>query len=172
MRLTPLWIILLGMCSCTNSSDTNENGIRGTSENMKIDTSVTGMKNEQEQVSVSGCYRAVLGRDTSLMQLMQQGEQLSGRLSFKNYEKDASKGFVQGMVHGDTLQLWYTFSSEGVNSVMEIYFLKHNEDLLRGIGPVANSKDSAFYKDPPNLKFDVDPVFHNIPCDEIFLKYL
>ncbi|MEO6188599.1 MAG: hypothetical protein ABIO82_06725 [Ginsengibacter sp.] len=173
MRLANLWIILLGICSCTSPSTKNENSTSDASGNtMQADSSVNGMNNESEQVNVSGCYRAVLKRDTSQMQLMQQGEQLSGRLSFKNFEKDASKGFVQGIVNGDTLKLWYTFSSEGLNSVMEIYFLKGKDNLLRGIGSVSNKNDSTFYSDHSSIKFDAEPIFRKIDCDEILLKYL
>jgi hypothetical protein len=78
---------------------------------------------------VEGCYRGVLVRDTFAASLHQKENSITGKLSFDNYEKDGISGSVTGKLQGDVLQLYYNFASEGMNSIMEVYFKYSNHKL-------------------------------------------
>ena len=55
--------------------------------------------------TIKGCYMQVLGRDTFAASLQQQGNRVTGKLSFNNYEKDGSTGTVKGKMEDNILKL-------------------------------------------------------------------
>ena len=136
-----------------------------------------GSKNFSDSITgkvpmdLSGCYWKVLKRDTFALQLTQNGNDITGKLSFDNYEKDASSGFVRGTADGDIMKLWYNFASEGMNSVMEIYFKKDGERLLRGTGPVDVSGDTSYYTDHASIQYLENQSFEKLVCEELPAKY-
>lgn len=119
---------------------------------------------------IAGCYMQVLKRDTFAANLQQQGNTVTGRLSFDNYEKDGSTGTVSGKLQGDVLKLEYVFVSEGMNSVMELYF-KYNEGILvRGIGEMNTKGDTAYFINPALIKYN-GSALKKIPCENLPGKY-
>src|SRR5688572_14328144 len=77
---------------------------------------------ENSMSGIEGCYMQVLARDTFAASLQQDGTNITGKLSFDNFEKDGSTGSVKGEREDNIIKLLYSFASEGTNSVMEIYF--------------------------------------------------
>ncbi len=61
----------------------------------------------------SFCYVGVTGKDSVFASIDDNLGTITGKLSYKNSEKDSSKGDVTGFKSGDTLKLTYEFSSEG-----------------------------------------------------------
>lgn len=110
------------------------------------------------------CYRKVLARDTFAIRIIQTGYTVSGDLLFDNYEKDSSKGRVKGVVVGDILKLWYDFQSEGMRSVMEVYFKKQGDKLIRGIGPVDVKGDTSYFKDPSGIRYEEKEAWSKVDC--------
>ena len=121
-------------------------------------------------VDFSGCYVSIMGRDTFATQLMQDGQDVNGRLSFDNFEKDASSGTVTGRVDGNIIGLQYQFQSEGMQSVMEVYFKVLGDSLLRGIGEMSTRGDTAYFVDRDNIRYE-GSAFKKIPCDDLNEKY-
>ncbi|CAN5268090.1 hypothetical protein BH09BAC2_BH09BAC2_01440 [soil metagenome] len=115
----------------------------------------------------TGCYMQVLKRDTFAIKIEQSDNNISGKLMFDNYEKDGSTGTVHGTIEGNILKLWYNFASEGMNSVMEIYFKKEGQTLLRGIGNIASKDDSTYYSDPASIKYHADQTLSRTSCETI-----
>ena len=122
-------------------------------------------RNSQEQAqapaaepSVVGCYVATLGKDVYTMNLNSQiDKQVSGMLSFKNFEKDSSNGTFLGVYNGGLLVADYFFASEGMDSKMQVIFRKEGDNFVRGFGPMDASGEK--FADFNNIKFDPKQTF-------------
>ena len=119
-----------------------------------------------------GCYWKVVQKDTFALHLQQSKGTVSGRLTFNNYQKDKSTGTVHGNIDGDIIRLWYTFSSEGMNSVMEIYFKKQDDGLVRGLGNVAVKGDTSYFENAGEVRYRTDQVFTRVSCSQVPSRYL
>ncbi|MBK8494901.1 MAG: hypothetical protein IPL50_07650 [Chitinophagaceae bacterium] len=52
------------------------------------------------------------------------------------------------------LKLDYVFASEGMNSVMEVYFKYKDGILVRGIGEMKTNGDTAYFINPALIKYN------------------
>ena len=177
MRLLFFAFTALITTACNNNTTTAEERTDSTAE-QKADTNEPGVPAEHPSVEIpeadvvaSRCYWKILNRDTFAIRLDQSGNSVTGKLSFDNFEKDASSGIVRGKVEGNIIKLWYNFASEGMNSVMEVYFKKEGDQLLRGIGPVDVKGDSSYFTDPAAIEYRQDQSFNKIPCATLPGKY-
>ena len=59
------------------------------------------------------CFRQIMGRDTTTLRLVVNGEQASGYLDIKPYEKDRARGSFQGTVKNNQIQADWQRSGEG-----------------------------------------------------------
>ena len=116
---------------------------------------------------VSGCYRRILARDTFTAILEQKESAINGKLIFDNYQKDGSAGDVKGKIEGDIIKLIYTFNSEGMRSVMHVYFRSQHNGLIRGIGDMETRGDTAYFKNKEMIIFPEDENWSKISCDEV-----
>jgi hypothetical protein len=114
----------------------------------------------------------VLKRDTMVLHLASNtGDNISGRLSFDNYEKDGSSGTVKGKREGDVLKLTYSFQSEGTNNVMEVYFKEENDGMVRGIGEMQTKGDTAYFVHPDKVSYLPNGMMRKTDCKEVPDKY-
>jgi hypothetical protein len=110
------------------------------------------------QDSIKGCYIAYLAKDVyTLSVLSQDGESFDGKLSFKNFEKDSSSGTYVGTYKNGILLGDYSFSSEGMNSVMQVIFKKSGNNFIRGYGDL-NGEGTRF-SDLNKITYDNSQVF-------------
>ena len=121
-------------------------------------------------INVEGCYLQILQRDSFTASLQQQGNILTGKLSFNNYEKDKNSGTVTGKLNGQILKLWYNFNSEGMKSVMEVYFKKEGNKLIRGTSDMGTKGDTSFFLNKDAIKYE-SGALKKIPCNELPVKY-
>ena len=162
MRLVIILSIIL--FSCSNNSR-EEDGKEQQKENNK------DIVDKPTSADIEGCYWQVLKRDTLVAWLVQKGDSISGKLSFDNFEKDGSSGFVRGSLDGDIIKLWYSFQSEGMNSVMEVWYKKQGDALLRGIGAPGVKADTSYFTDHSEIQFDPRQRLQKVACSEIPAKY-
>lgn len=156
----------LFLFSCTNRSD--QKPADGTAGDPPArDTSATAANAND----LNGCFLRVLQRDTLVAHLQQNGNAITGKLTFDNFEKDGSTGTVKGTLEGDILKLIYTFRSEGMNSVMEVYFKKQDDKLIRGTGEINVKGDTAYFTQPRNISYEGDDVLRKVACAELDEKY-
>jgi hypothetical protein len=138
------FILILGGLVILNSCEKND-GKQLNVENRKPDTLAIS-SNERNQIvlteNVDYCYMNVIAKDSTFLSYKISNGQVSGKLIYKNFEKDSNFGDVTGKVAGDTLKLNYKFNSEGVNSEREIYFLQDSGVLLEGIGEYSDPSAS------------------------------
>ena len=151
-------LALLLICFCIGCADNSTE---------PTDTSVTDQPDTTQVAGASGCYRLIVKRDTMVVTLQQQGNAITGSMVFDNYQKDGSKGTIQGTIEGDIIKVWYDFQSEGMRSYMEVYFKLQQESLIRGLGTVATRGDTSFYSNPADIRFTEEMVYQKISCDSI-----
>lgn len=128
-------------------------------------------QNNEATSGLPGCYLRVLKRDTLALSIQQNGKTITGRLSFKNFEKDGSTGTVTGAIDEDILKLIYSFQSEGMHSVMEVYFKIEGNALIHGVGEVAVKSDTAYYANPKEITYPAANMLVKISCDQLASKY-
>lgn len=161
MKLLAFLFSLLLVASCNNSVQTN---------NVATDTN---KKEPAKEIThdLSGCYLRVLKRDTLALSIQQKGDSVTGKLSFNNYEKDGSTGTVNGSIENNTLKLFYNFQSEGMQSVMEVYFKIADDMLIHGVGEVAAKSDTTYYANPGQLTYPESNRLIKIDCGKLDSKY-
>ena len=107
-----------------------------------------------ESSTLQTCYMEVNGQDTLFVSLDDKLGTITGKMRYKNFEKDSSFGDVMGTQNGDTIKLNYTFEAEGTTSDREIYFLRKDGNLIEGIGEHKTEGNRDFYANPAQLKYE------------------
>ena len=113
----------------------------------------------------------VVAKDSTFLSYKIANGNVSGKLKYKNFEKDSSSGDISGTVSGDTLKINYKFSSEGSMSEREIYFLQDSGVLLEGIGKYAEtSTNKAVYESTKSINFTKGQRLNPADCKMILEK--
>lgn len=107
-----------------------------------------------EPSTLQTCYFAANGKDSIFVSLDDNLGTITGKMRYKNFEKDSSFGDVMGTQNGDTIKLSYTFQAEGTTSEREIYFLKKDVGLIEGIGDHKTEGNKDLYANPAQLKYE------------------
>lgn len=130
---------LLMICSCEKNDGKQMNV-----ENKKPDTLAVSQDPNQisKKENVDFCYMSVIAKDSMFLSYKITNGNVSGKLKYKNFEKDSNSGYITGKIAGDTLKLDYKFASEGSVSEREIYFLQDSGVLLEGIGEYSDPSTS------------------------------
>ncbi|HEY5751490.1 MAG TPA: hypothetical protein VIU12_35770 [Chryseolinea sp.] len=100
-----------------------------------------------------GCYAFHEGGSSIELQLEVNGDAASGDLVYSLEEKDKNTGTIQGRVKGNTMDAYYTFTSEGTTSVREVIFQWVDNSLVEGIGEHIERNDTSFYVDKKKVTF-------------------
>ena len=142
--------IVLSAVSCEKKSNETVN-----TEATADSTVVVPESNEPlESSTLQTCYMEVAGKDTLFVSLDDNLGTITGKMRYKNFEKDSSIGDLIGTQNGDTLMLNYTFEAEGTTSEREIYFLRKDGNLIEGIGEHKTESNKDFYANPAQLKYE------------------
>lgn len=120
--------------------------------------------------STETCYAGNTGKDSVFISIDDNLGTLTGKLEYRNFEKDVSKGNLIGMKSGDTLKFSYSFSSEGKQSDREIYFLKKDNTLIEGIGEYKVDGTQDLYANPAAVKF-TGQVLKQEDCSAVLSKF-
>ena len=160
MQKIPLFILIIFLFSC-NESNNNE-----TEKIFDTDTTLTDSAEVKENVDLSGCYMRVTGRDTLLLRINQNGDDITGTLEFDNYQKDSSSGSLKGKKSADGLiHVYYDFFAEGMRSVREMYFKPGNKKLTMATGDMDYSGDTAIFKNAPQLFYSQSDALTLVDCE-------
>jgi hypothetical protein len=156
--LTAAFFILI-TAACTNENKSKQAG--DTAEVIAVDTTFTAANPKNLR---SDCYVYIKNRDTANLKINIEGEELTGELSYKLFEKDSNTGKIAGEMRGDTIIAEYTFDSEGMRSVREVAFLKKADgNIYEGFGEVMEKDGKMIFKNHSALKFD-SMVFTKTDC--------
>ena len=153
------------LVACNNSNTNNYSSNSKTSDSGKIIS--PGVENGPVS-DVIGCYMKIVGRDTAILKLEQNGKEYSGKMLYDNYEKDGSRGTIKGKEEEGILKLWYDFNSEGMHSVTEVYFKKENGKFLRGVGDMDTKTDTAYFIS--GINYSDKEAFTKVDCGSIEWK--
>ncbi len=114
-------------------------------ERPSADTASVTEKDVDTLGAKSSCYIGITGKDTVFASIDDNLGTITGKLRYKNNEKDSSTGDITGFKSGDTLKLTYEFQSEGTKSRRDIYFIQRNNTLTEGIGEQKNENGQMKY---------------------------
>ncbi len=153
-------IISLAVSCDKNSTETS-------STNQTIDSLVIIPESNEpiESSSLQTCYLEAINKDSVFITLEDNLGTITGKVRYKNFEKDSSSGDLIGNQNGDTLRLVYNFESEGVMSEREIYFLKKDGNLVEGIGEHKVEGIKSTYSNRSELKYD-GHVLKQVDCTD------
>lgn len=115
----------------------------------------------------SFCYIGVAGKDSVFASIDDNLGTIIGKLSYKNSEKDSSKGDVTGFKSGDTLKLTYEFASEGKKSKRDIYFLQKDNTLTEGIGDHKEEDGHSKYADEKKISYQDGQKLNTADCKAV-----
>jgi hypothetical protein len=101
----------------------------------------------------SFCYMGVTGKDSVFANIDDNLGTITGKMSYKNFEKDSNKGDISGYKSGDTLKLTYEFESEGKKSTRDIFFIQKGNSLLEGIGDHKEENGQVKYANEKNISY-------------------
>lgn len=118
-----------------------------------------------ESSTLQTCYMEAINKDSVFISLDDNLGTITGKMRYKNFEKDSSYGDLMGSQNGDTLKLVYTFESEGSTSEREIYFLKKDGNLLEATGEYKVDGIKSMYANPATLKYDAH-VLKQTDCND------
>lgn len=158
-------IIALAAVSCNKKTETSNVNSADSSGVFTDEESVA----DSTLAATTGCYMQVTGNDTLFAQIDDNLGTVTGKLHYKNHQKDSSFGDLLGSSVGDTIKVDYTFQSEGSLSIREIWFLKKDGKLLEGIGPF--DKTGEKYANYKNIKFGDGHVLDAVDCKTIASKF-
>lgn len=122
-----------------------------------------------ESSTLQTCYAGNTGKDSVFVSLEDNLGTLTGKMRYKNFEKDSSSGDIFGTKNGDTLKLTYNFTAEGKGSEREIYFLQKDGKITEGIGEHKTEGNQDFYANPSQLKFEGN-VLSLVDCTDFDKK--
>ena len=114
--------------------------------------------------SKSFCYLGVTGKDSVFVSIDDNLGTVTGKMRYKNSEKDSSKGDLAGFKSGDTLKMTYEFASEGTTSKRDIFFIQKDGTLLEGIGNQKDENGEMKYADEKNVTYKDGQKFEAADC--------
>lgn len=114
--------------------------------------------------SKSFCYLGVTGKDSVFVTIDDNLGTVTGKMRYKNTEKDSSKGDLAGFKSGDTLKLTYEFASEGTTSKRDIFFIQKGTTLLEGMGNQKNENGGRKYADEKKVSYKDGQKFETADC--------
>jgi hypothetical protein len=119
----------------------------------------------QQTAGQESCYLGIMKKDSILLLISsQQQNQVLGELQYKHFEKDSSRGTLQGELRGDTLLAEYKFMSEGTESIRQVAFLRKGADWVEGYGEAEVKNGRMAFKDPAHLNFDDSWTLKKVNC--------
>ena len=143
------FIVLFAMSCEKKSSETVD-----TSTTPPDSVTVPETNEPVESSTLQTCYMTNTKQDSVFVMLDDNLGTITGKMYYKNFEKDSSIGDVVGSKSGDTLKLNYTFQSEGTTSDREIYFLQKGGNLIEGIGDHKEEGNKVIYADYKKIKYE------------------
>lgn len=114
--------------------------------------------------SKSFCYLGATGKDSVFVSIDDNLGTITGKMRYKNSEKDSSKGDLTGFKSGDTLKLTYEFASEGTTSKRDIFFIQKDGNLLEGIGIQKDENGEMKYADEKKIAYKDGQKLETADC--------
>ncbi len=150
--------VALIFCGCNDSNENEKQSVRNDSAGTR---EVSTAKNSRGPE----CYAQRTSTDTIQLSFTQNDSTVNGRLSINRSGKDRNNGTFIGEMKGDTLLALYSFQSEGITSVREIAFLRKENVMIEGYGPISQRNGKSIFTDHAKLTFDAKMELIKLPCE-------
>ena len=118
----------------------------------------------QVMIPASSCYSSTTGKDTVTLKVEIFPNVVTGKLSYKFYQKDSNEGEFDGKFHGDTLLADYKFMSEGKLSTRQVIFLIKNNVAREGYGKMEEKNGKMVFKDMKGVSFASGLALNKVEC--------
>ncbi len=112
----------------------------------------------------SYCFMGATGKDSVFVSIDDNLGTVTGKMAYKNSEKDSSTGELTGFRSGDTLKLTYEFASEGTTSKRDIFFLQKDGNLMEGIGNQKDENGQMKYADETKVAYKDGQKLETADC--------
>ena len=149
---TLLFALPIVLFSCNNQPAAPPEAAVDTSSKMEI------------MVPAQTCYLGTIAKDSVFLKTEKFPNVVTGTLEYKNYEKDSSKGELEGKMSGDTLIAQYRFSSEGTTSISQVVFLIKGDSAYEGFGEMEEKDGVMVFKNLNEIKFDTTLILNKVSC--------
>ena len=146
IRFNLFTLFIIGLAACNQNTKTNTTGSEKKDTVAATDTKLSFL-NEREK-----CFMAFVGKDSAFLSLIKNGEIISGDLIYQFSEKDNTKGNLNGTLNGDTLNLDYTFQSEGITSKRPLKFLIAKDRIIEIYGSAKDKEGKGFIYNSSDCK--------------------
>lgn len=150
---TLLFALPIVLFSCNNQPAPTPESVVDTSSKMEI------------MVPAQTCYLGTIAKDSVFLKTEKFPNVVTGTLEYKNYEKDSSKGELEGKMSGDTLIAQYRFSSEGTTSISQVVFLIKGDSAYEGFGEMEEKDGVMVFKNLNEIKFDTTLILNQTNCN-------
>ncbi|NOW97417.1 hypothetical protein [Mucilaginibacter sp. SG564] len=156
-----LCLLVAGMmaasCSGNHSNNTDTLGTAG-----KKDTALANAA-DAPVVNMQYCFYHTDGtaaQDTTTVNILINGDQVTGKMNWVPKEKDARKGTISGKLNGNAIKALWTFSQEGSKDTMSVEF------QLRGnaLAQKPYSYDAKTGRQQTNTKADYSVIYNMKNC--------
>ncbi|MGN8071938.1 hypothetical protein [Mucilaginibacter sp. 22184] len=156
-----LCLLVAGMmaasCSGNHSNNTDTLGTAG-----KKDTALANAA-DAPVVNMQYCFYHTDGtaaQDTTTVNILINGDQVTGKMNWVPKEKDARKGTISGKLNGNAIKALWTFSQEGSKDTMSVEF------QLRGnaLAQKPYSYDAKTGRQQTNTKADYSIIYNMKNC--------
>lgn len=94
------------------------------------------------------CFQQVVSRDTTTLKLVINGQQASGYLDNKPYEKDRARGAFTGTVDNNVIRVDWQRSGEGQTQVYPLNFTRNGDTISWYEGERIEQQGKWVLKDP------------------------
>lgn len=134
-------------------------------------TDSTGVFTDTESVAdstlsaTSQCYIMAKGNDTLFASIDDNLGTISGKLYYKNANKEHSFGEILGFSTDDTIKVDYSYTSNGTTRTKEVWFLKKDNKLYEGSGKYDASGEK--YANGKSVTFDTENFLKSEDCKVI-----
>lgn len=154
MRFTYLTIVIttLFFAACNSQQNKTEN---------KDSVNITGAT---DSTPATHCYQYIKDKDSVEMKVVYMGNAVSGSMTYKLSGKDRNNGTFSGDMNGSLIVAYYTFFSEGRQSVRQIALKQEKGSLTEGYGYVYTRNDSVLFRNIDSLQFDKGIKLDETPC--------
>lgn len=123
-----------------------------------------GSETVRGALPATGCYQMVIDKDSATMNLTINGNNVSGKLDYKRFQKDNNTGNFTGTIDSNRINAWYSFQAEGTISVRQVVFKIDGDKLLEGYGDIGAKGDTAYFKYPHALTYENNHPYTKIAC--------
>lgn len=145
-------LITLLLFSCNTSKKQHQEDAKSPNHEAKI------------MIPQSNCFVSISGKDSIWLKIEAFPNVATGMLHYQFYEKDISKGTLEGKIVNNIFYGDYSYHSEGMQSVREVAFLLSDSTATEGFGEMVEQNGKMKFKDSTKIDFSKGIKFHRIDC--------